>query len=282
MLMFFIFQFAIFQQNTHLDLRYKNKFMQETADRFLKLVTIMDELREKCPWDKKQTIHSLRPMTIEELYELTDAITSNDWQGIKEELGDVLLHILFYSKIGSEEKKFELKDVIEGISQKLIIRHPHIYGDVKVKNEEDVKKNWEKIKLKEGKKSVLSGVPASLPARIKATRIQEKAKQVGFEWDNAADVWKKVEEEMGELQEAIELKNQAHVEEEFGDVLFSLINYARFLNIDAEGVLEKTNKKFITRFQQMETIANDSGKLLTDLTLGEMDAIWNQVKKMNK
>jgi len=282
MLMFFIFQFAIFQQNTHLDLRYKNKFMQETVDRFLKLVTIMDELREKCPWDKKQTIHSLRPMTIEELYELTDAITSNDWQGIKEELGDVLLHILFYSKIGSEEKQFELKDVIEGISQKLIIRHPHIYGDVKVKNEEDVKKNWEKIKLKEGKKSVLSGVPASLPAMIKATRIQEKAKQVGFEWDNAADVWKKVEEEMGELQEAIELKNQAHVEEEFGDVLFSLINYARFLNVDAEGVLEKTNKKFITRFQQMETIANDSGKLLTDLTLGEMDAIWNQVKKMNK
>ena len=280
--MFFIFQFAIFQQNTHLDLRYKNKFMQETADRFLKLVTIMDELREKCPWDKKQTIHSLRPMTIEELYELTDAITSNDWQGIKEELGDVLLHILFYSKIGSEEKQFELKDVIEGISQKLIIRHPHIYGDVKVKNEEDVKKNWEKIKLKEGKKSVLSGVPASLPAMIKATRIQEKAKQVGFEWDNAADVWKKVEEEMGELQEAIELKNQAHVEEEFGDVLFSLINYARFLNVDAEGVLEKTNKKFITRFQQMETVANDSGKLLTDLTLGEMDAIWNQVKKMNK
>ncbi len=282
MLMFFIFQFAIFQQNTHLDLRYKNKFMQETADRFLKLVTIMDELREKCPWDQKQTIHSLRPMTIEELYELTDAITSNDWQGIKEELGDVLLHILFYSKIGSEENQFELKDVIEGISQKLIIRHPHIYGDVKVKNEEDVKKNWEKIKLKEGKKSVLSGVPASLPAMIKATRIQEKAKQVGFEWANAADVWKKVEEEMGELQEAIELKNQAHVEEEFGDLLFSLINYARFLNVDAEGVLEKTNKKFITRFQQMETLANDSGKLLTDLTLGEMDAIWNQVKKMNK
>ena len=280
--MFFIFQFAIFQQNTHLDLRYKNKFMQETADRFLKLVTIMDELREKCPWDQKQTIHSLRPMTIEELYELTDAITSNDWQGIKEELGDVLLHILFYSKIGSEENQFELKDVIEGISQKLIIRHPHIYGDVKVKNEEDVKKNWEKIKLKEGKKSVLSGVPASLPAMIKATRIQEKAKQVGFEWANAADVWKKVEEEMGELQEAIELKNQAHVEEEYGDVLFSLINYARFLNVDAEGVLEKTNKKFITRFQQMETLANDSGKLLTDLTLGEMDAIWNQVKKMNK
>ncbi len=280
--MFFIFQFAIFQQNTHLDLRYKNKFMQETADRFLKLVTIMDELREKCPWDQKQTIHSLRPMTIEELYELTDAITSNDWQGIKEELGDVLLHILFYSKIGSEENQFELKDVIEGISQKLIIRHPHIYGDVKVKNEEDVKKNWEKIKLKEGKKSVLSGVPASLPAMIKATRIQEKAKQVGFEWANAADVWKKVEEEMGELQEAIELKNQAHVEEEFGDLLFSLINYARFLNVDAEGVLEKTNKKFITRFQQMETLANDSGKLLTDLTLGEMDAIWNQVKKMNK
>jgi XTP/dITP diphosphohydrolase len=256
--------------------------MQETADRFLKLVAIMDELREKCPWDKKQTIHSLRPMTIEELYELTDAITNNDWQDIKEELGDVLLHILFYSKIGSEEKQFELKDVIESISQKLIKRHPHIYGDIKVENEEDVKKNWEKIKLKEGKKSVLSGVPVSLPAMIKATRIQEKAKQVGFEWDNAADVWKKVEEEMGELQEAIDLKNQEHVEEELGDVLFSLINYARFLNIDAEGVLEKTNKKFISRFQQMETIANDSGKILTDLTLGEMDAIWNQVKKLNK
>lgn len=256
--------------------------MQNTAKSFLELVKIMDELRVLCPWDNKQTIHSLRPMTIEELYELTDAITNNDWQGIKEELGDVLLHILFYTKIASEEKQFELNDVLTTISKKLINRHPHIYGDVKVLDEADVKKNWEKIKLKEGKKSVLSGVPNSLPAMIKATRIQEKAKQVGFEWDNLQDVWKKVEEEMKELQEAILQQEKEAIEEEFGDVLFSLINYARFLNIDAEGVLEKTNKKFISRFQQMETTANSAGKPLTELSLSEMDAIWNQVKQLNK
>jgi len=255
--------------------------MQKIADSFLRLVKIMDELREKCPWDKKQTIHTLRSMTLEETYELTDAISDNDWKGIREELGDLLLHILFYSKIGVEEEKFTLEEVINGISEKLIIRHPHIYGDVKVSDEEDVKRNWERIKIKEGKKSVLSGVPPSLPAVVKATRIQEKAKQVGFEWENKEDVWKKVEEEMHELQEAISEKDQAHIEEEFGDVLFSLINYARFLQVDAEGVLEKTNKKFIRRFQQMEAIATASGKSLTEMNLEEMDAIWNKVKKQN-
>ena len=255
--------------------------MQNTADSFLRLVKIMDELREKCPWDKKQTIHTLRSMTLEETYELADAITDNDWKGIREELGDLLLHILFYSKIGVEEEKFTLEEVITGISEKLIIRHPHIYGDVKVTDEEDVKRNWERIKIKEGKKSVLSGVPPSLPAVVKATRIQEKAKQVGFEWENKDDVWKKVEEEMQELQEAIAEKDQEHIEEEFGDVLFSLINYARFLQVDAEGVLEKTNKKFIRRFQQMESIATESGKSLTEMNLEERDAIWNKVKKQN-
>ncbi|HEX3024324.1 MAG TPA: nucleoside triphosphate pyrophosphohydrolase [Chitinophagaceae bacterium] len=255
--------------------------MKNTADSFLRLVKIMDELREKCPWDKKQTIHSLRSMTLEETYELTDAITDEDWKGIREELGDLLLHILFYSKIGSEENKFTLVEVMNGISEKLIVRHPHIYGDVKVDNEEDVKKNWEKIKIKEGKKSVLSGVPPSLPAVVKATRIQEKAKQVGFEWENKNDVWKKVEEEISELQQAIEQNNQTNIEEEFGDVMFSLINYARFLHVDAEGVLERTNKKFIHRFQQMENIAGNNGKNLTDMNLDEMDAIWNEVKKQN-
>ena len=255
--------------------------MQNTADSFLRLVKIMDELREKCPWDKKQTIHTLRSMTLEEIYELADAITDNDWKGIREELGDLLLHILFYSKIGAEEEKFTLEEVINGISEKLVIRHPHIYGDVKVSDEEDVKRNWERIKIKEGKKSVLSGVPPSLPAVVKATRIQEKAKQVGFEWENKDDVWKKVEEEMQELQEAITEKDKENIEEEFGDVLFSLINYARFLQVDAEGVLEKTNKKFIRRFQQMESIATASGKSLTEMNLEEMDAIWNKVKKQN-
>ena len=239
----------------------------------------MDELREQCPWDKKQTIHTLRPLTLEETYELADAITDNDWKGIKEELGDMLLHILFYARIGKEENKFVLDEVINGICEKLIFRHPHIYGDVKVNDEEDVKRNWEKLKIKEGEKSVLSGVPPSLPAVVKATRIQEKAKQVGFEWDNKEDVWKKVEEEIGELHEAVQSGNQAHVEEEFGDVLFSLVNYARFLQVDAEGVLEKTNKKFIYRFQQMETIAIEQGKKLENLTLAEMDEIWNEVKK---
>jgi len=250
------------------------------SDSFLQLVKIMDDLREKCPWDKKQTIETLRPLTIEETYELTDAITAGDWQGIKEELGDVLLHLLFYSKIGSEQGQFTIQQVIEGISKKLIHRHPHIYSDVKVADEEEVKRNWEQLKLKEGKgkKSVLEGVPKSLPSMVKATRIQEKAKQVGFEWENKEDVWKKVQEEIGELQEAVEENDQQHIEEEFGDVLFSLINYARFLNIDSEGVLEKTNVKFIKRFQMMEIQATAEGKNLAEMSLEEMDTIWNEVK----
>ena len=253
--------------------------MNDLSNSFLRLVGIMDELREKCPWDKKQTIQTLRPLTIEETYELADAITEEDWEGIKEETGDLMLHILFYAKIGAEQNKFTLDEVINGICEKLIVRHPHIYGDVKVNGEEDVKKNWENIKLKEGKKSVLSGVPPSLPAIVKAARIQEKAKQVGFEWENKEDVWKKVEEEIGELKEAIKESEQGHIEEEFGDVLFSLVNYARFLHIDAEGVLEKTNRKFIYRFQQMESIAAKLGKTLNDLNLEEMEATWNKVKK---
>ena len=256
--------------------------MSSLSDSFLALVKIMDELREQCPWDKKQTIQTLRPLTIEETYELADAITDNDWKGVKEELGDIMLHLLFYAKIGSEQQQFTLQEVLEGISAKLIHRHPHIYGDVTVQDEEDVKRNWEKLKMKEGKKSVLEGVPTSLPAIVKATRIQEKAKQVGFEWDNKEDVWKKVQEEMGELQEAIQTKSQEDVEEEFGDLLFSLANYARFLQVDAEGALEKTNKKFIRRFQEMESIALANGKELSSMSLDEMDRIWNQVKQQMK
>ncbi len=256
--------------------------MATLADSFLKLVGIMDDLREKCPWDKKQTMATLRPLSIEETYELADAITDNDFAGVKEELGDVLVHILFYSKIGAEQGQFTLQEVIEGVSNKLITRHPHIYGDVIVQDEEDVKRNWEKIKLQDtAKKSVLQGVPKALPAVVKATRIQEKAKQVGFEWDSKEDVWAKVNEEMNELQEAVNESNMAHIEEELGDVLFSLINYARFLKVDAEGALEKTNKKFISRFQQMETIAAEQGKALHGMTLDEMDAIWNKVKQLN-
>jgi len=260
---------------------------------FLRLVNIMEELREKCPWDKKQTIQTLRQMTIEETYELADAITEGDWKGIKEELGDLLLHIVFYARIGSEQKQFELEEVINGISEKLIARHPHIYSDVKVENDEDVKRNWEKLKLKEGKKSVIGGVPKSLPATVKAMRLQEKAKQVGFEWDNKEQVWEKVEEEMGELKEAIQRREsgaqslekeklQAAVEEEFGDVVFSLINYARFLQVDAENALERTNKKFIHRFTQMEQQALQSGKDLNDMTLQEMDAIWTNIKQQRQ
>jgi MazG family protein len=251
--------------------------MQQVSDSFLRLVQIMDELREKCPWDKKQTIHTLRSMTIEETYELGDAITEENWKDIKEELGDLLLHILFYSKIGAEQQQFTLKEVIETISNKLIVRHPHIYGDVKVDSEDDVKRNWEKIKMKEGKASVLSGVPVSLPSVVKAGRIQEKAKQVGFEWENKEDVWKKVEEEMAELKEAENISLE-RTEEEFGDLLFSLVNYARFLHIDAETALEKTNKKFIRRFQSMEEKAKEKGRTLNDMSLQEMDEIWNEVK----
>lgn len=256
--------------------------MQSSAEAFVKLVTIMDELREKCPWDKKQTVQSLRQMTIEETYELADAITENDWKGIKEELGDLLLHIVFYAKIGKEERQFTLEEVIQGISEKLIARHPHIYGDVKVNDEEDVKKNWEKLKLKEGKKSVLGGVPKSLPATVKAMRLQEKARQVGFEWENKDQVWEKVEEEMDELKEVVGTGQQEKIEEEFGDLVFSLINYARFLQVDAENALERTNKKFIHRFTQMEQQALNSGKDLHQMTLEEMDAIWNSIKQQGQ
>jgi len=246
-----------------------------------RLVKIMDELREKCPWDRKQDIHTLRQQTIEETYELADAITDKDWEGIKEELGDLLLHIIFYSKIGAEENKFTLQEVIDGICDKLIKRHPHIYGNVKVKDEEEVKKNWEQIKLSEGKKSVLSGVPKSLPAMVKAMRIQEKAKQVGFEWATKEEVWEKVEEEKAELLEAVQSGNEVHIEEEAGDLFFSVINYVRFLKVDAENALELTNKKFIRRFTLMEESAQKQGLKLSEMTLAQMDAVWNEIKKQN-
>ena len=252
--------------------------MNKTADEFVRLVGIMDELREKCPWDRKQTIETLRHMTIEETYELADAITDKNWQGIREELGDLLLHILFYSKIGKEQGQFTLEEVITGLAEKLIVRHPHIYGDVKVENEDDVKKNWENLKLKEGKKSVLGGVPVSLPAIVKAMRLQEKARQVGFEWENKDQVWQKVEEEINELHAAVEKNEKDKIEDEFGDLVFSLINYARFLQIDAENALERTNKKFINRFTKMEGEALKQSKRLDDMTLDEMDAIWNTIK----
>ena len=239
----------------------------------------MDDLREKCPWDRKQTVESLRPLTIEETYELADAITKEDWKGIKEELGDLLLHIVFYARIGREKGEFTLEEVINGICDKLVARHPHVYGDVKVNDEEDVKKNWEKLKLKEGKKSVLGGVPVSLPATVKAIRLQEKAAQVGFEWDETAQVWEKVKEEMEELQEAVASKDRGQIQEEYGDLVFSLINYARFLQIDAENSLELTNRKFIARFTRMEQEALAQGKQLADMTLEEMDGIWNSIKK---
>ena len=268
--------------------------MSSSAEQqFSRLLTIMNDLREKCPWDKKQTIQSLRQLTIEETYELADAITEEDWKGIKEELGDLLLHIVFYTKIGSEQQQFSIEEVISGVCEKLIARHPHIYGDIEVKDEEEVKRNWEKLKLKEGKKSVIGGVPQSLPAMVKAMRLQEKAKQVGFEWDNKEQVWEKVEEEIKELQEVVTSSQQAateaekekamgEMEDELGDVIFSLINYARFLQVDAENALERTNKKFIHRFTQMEQKALQSGKNLTDMTLQEMDAIWNDIKKQRQ
>ena len=254
---------------------------------FNRLQEILDELREKCPWDKKQTIHTLRQLTIEESYELADAISSDDWNGIKEELGDMLLHILFYAKIATEQNQFTIQDVIEANREKLIHRHPHIYGDVKVTDEEEVKRNWENLKLKEGKKSILSGVPRSLPPLVQAMRIQEKAKQVGFEWDNKEQVWDKVIEEANELKEEVRLLDagkgeQNKMEEELGDLLFSVVNYARFLNIDPDQALARTNKKFMQRFQSMEDVVGGQGKKMTDLNLQEMDAIWNTVKLSEK
>ncbi len=247
---------------------------------FERLLKIMDELREQCPWDKKQTIESLRHLTIEETYELADAILEKDMNNIKKELGDILLHIVFYARIASESKDFDIEEVINALCDKLIHRHPHIYGDVKVADEKEVKENWEKLKMKEGNKSVLAGVPHSLPSLVKAARIQEKARAVGFDWENKNQVWEKVEEEIQEFRaEVINQSDAEKIEGEFGDVLFSLINYARFLDINPENALEKTNKKFIKRFQYLESQAEKSGKKLADMTLAEMDVYWNQAKQ---
>ncbi len=247
---------------------------------FDRLLTIMNELRTQCPWDKKQTMQTLRHLTIEETYELGDAILDNDLVEVKNELGDLLLHIVFYAKIGSETNDFDMADVCNGICEKLIHRHPHIYSDVTVKNEEDVKRNWEVIKLKEGKKSVLEGVPTSLPALVKANRIQDKVTGVGFDWERPEQVWEKVEEELKEFQEEVRAENLEKMEAEFGDVLFSMVNYARFLGIDPENALERTNKKFIKRFQHIEKKAKELGKSLNEMTLSEMDVFWEEAKKI--
>lgn len=255
---------------------------QTQLQAFERLLDIMDDLREKCPWDKKQTMQSLRHLTIEETYELGDAILDNDLNEVKKELGDVLLHIVFYAKIGSETKNFDIADVCNEICEKLIHRHPHIYSDTVVKDEEEVKQNWEKLKLKEGRKSVLEGVPKSLPALVKASRIQDKVKAVGFDWDEPHQVWEKVQEELEELQVEVKAGDQDKMEAEFGDVLFSMINYARFLNINPEDALERTNKKFITRFQYLENKAGELGKPLMDMTLAEMDVFWEEAKRLPK
>lgn len=245
-----------------------------------RLLTIMDELREQCPWDKKQTMESLRHLTIEETYELGDAILDNDLQEVKKELGDLLLHIVFYAKIGSETNDFDIADVANEICDKLINRHPHIYGDVTVSDAEEVKQNWENIKLKEGKKSVLEGVPRSLPALVKANRIQDKVAGVGFDWEEPQQVFEKLQEELEELQYEVKEKNIEKMEQEFGDVLFSMINYARFLNIDPENALERTNKKFTKRFQYLEAKAKENHKTLQEMTLAEMDMFWEEAKKI--
>ncbi len=252
---------------------------KEQLAAFNRLLDIMDDLREKCPWDKKQTLESLRHLTIEETYELADAILDNDLPEIKKELGDVLLHIVFYAKIGSEQKAFDIADVANSISDKLIDRHPHIYGDVKVENENDVKRNWEQLKLKEGKQSVLEGVPKSLPAVVKANRIQDKVAGVGFDWEKPEQVWEKVQEELTELNDEIKANNKENIEKEFGDVLFSMINYARFIGVNPENALEKTNKKFINRFQFLEKAAKKEGRTLSEMSLEEMDVYWNASKK---
>ena len=257
--------------------------MDQRLQAFERLLNIMDELREKCPWDQKQTMQTLRHLTIEEVYELSDAILEGDLNEVKKELGDLMLHIAFYAKIGSETNDFNITDVLNGIAEKLISRHPHIYGDVIVENEEDVKRNWEQLKLKEGNKSVLGGVPSSLPALIKASRIQEKAKGVGFDWEDKSQVWEKVEEELGEFKAEYNDKMPSEIdmdkaEAEFGDLLFSLVNYARFIKINPEDALEKTNKKFIHRFKYLENKALEMGKPLKDMTLAEMDVFWNEAK----
>ena len=251
--------------------------MQEKLDAFARLLTIMDELREQCPWDRKQTFESLRNLTIEETYELADAILDQNLEEIKEEIGDLMLHMVFYAKIADEKKAFHIGDAIHAVCDKLVKRHPHIYGDLEVADEEEVKKNWEQLKLQEGKKSVLQGVPKSLPAMVKAYRMQEKTKQVGFEWENAAQVWEKVEEEMAEFKEVMdEEQSFEKKEEEFGDVLFSLINYARFQGIDPETALEKVNQKFKGRFEYIEA---NAPKSMEEMSLEEMDVLWNEAKK---
>ncbi len=254
----------------------KSRALQLKA--FDRLLTIMDELRAQCPWDKKQTMQTLRHLTIEETYELGDAILEEDLVEVKNELGDLLLHIVFYAKIGSETNDFDVADVCNSICEKLINRHPHIYGDVKVKDEEEVKQNWENIKLKEGKKSVLEGVPNGLPALVKANRIQDKVAGVGFDWEKPEQVFEKVQEELAELKEEVIMGNADKVESEFGDVLFSMINYARFLNVNPENALERTNKKFINRFQYLESKAKETGRTLKDMTLREMDVYWEEAK----
>ncbi len=257
--------------------------MNSRADQlkaFDRLLTIMDELREQCPWDKKQTMETLRHLTIEETYELGDAILDNDLEEVKKELGDVLLHIVFYSKIGSETNHFDMADVCNSICEKLISRHPHIYSDVKVENEDDVKRNWENLKLKEGKTSVLQGVPKSLPALVKANRIQEKVAGVGFDWEQPNQVWEKVEEELNEFKAEVKNGNADAMESEFGDVLFSMVNYARFLKINPENALERTNKKFSKRFQYLESKAKSLNKPLKEMTLAEMDVFWEEAKSL--
>jgi len=253
---------------------------EEQLKAFDRVLSIMEDLRAKCPWDMKQTMESLRHLTIEETYELGDAILDKDMEEIKKELGDVLLHIVFYAKIGSETGDFDIADVCNALSEKLISRHPHIYGDVEVADEDEVKKNWEALKLKEGKKSVLEGVPRSLPAMVKASRIQEKAAGVGFDWEEPSQVFQKLEEEIAELKTEIDKEDGQAVEEEFGDVLFSMINYARFLKVNPENALEKTNKKFIRRFQYLEEKAKEANKSLKDMTLSEMDKYWEEAKKV--
>jgi len=253
--------------------------MKKKAEAFIRLVEIMDRLREECPWDKKQTMDSLRYLTIEEMYELSDAILDKDMDEVKKELGDLLLHIVFYSRIASESNDFDISDVLNGISDKLIYRHPHIYGDVKVKDEKEVKKNWEKLKLKEGKKSVLEGVPKSLPAIVKAFRIQEKVRGLGFDWDNKTQVWEKVQEEIEELKHEETKNNHDRIESEFGDVLFALVNYSRFIDINPEDALERTNKRFIKRFKLMEDKIKTDGYELSDMSFDEMDKYWEWAKK---
>ena len=253
--------------------------MKEKAKAFVRLVEIMDRLREECPWDQKQTINSLRYLTIEEVYELSDAILDGNFEEIKKELGDLLLHVIFYSRIASEKQEFDIADVLNTISDKLIHRHPHIYADVKVKDEKEVKENWEKLKLKEGKSSVLEGVPKSLPAVVKAYRIQEKVRGIGFDWENKGQVWDKVLEEIKELKSEENNNDSKRIEDEFGDVLFALVNYSRFINVNPEDALEKTNKKFIKRFQFLEKQISADGKQLSDLTFDEMNAYWDLAKK---